>query len=111
MRKSWFGKFNLARRASFARGEVTDYFLTGVITDDVESRNGRTVELHVERDRMQSMVINLTAEGDLFPNITEGDRVNRLRLLMHLGVDEATARDLTGIPLPDSATPPVRFLG
>lgn len=92
-RRSWFGQFTLVSHVH----RSDSYYLTGRLSGTGE-RDGRTVELHVSRERLQSLVVNLTAEGDLFPqdHADIGSQVNRLRLLTHLGVPERIAREITG---------------
>src|SRR5437016_14658646 len=122
-RISWWGRFTVARRIWQAPADGPHYTLCGELSG---VRAGRQIELTIARERLQSLCINLTAEADLFPRDTsEADDVARLRMLVHLGVPEDYARELTALPLkrPEDApetwpipvqefpTPSIRFLG
>lgn len=96
-RRTWLGRFIVGR---FDHGRAS-YHLVGALD---APRDGRQVELHIERDRFQSLVINLTAESRLFPvddDATQTDRVNRLRMLAQLGMPGEQARALV---YPDRVT-------
>lgn len=90
-RRTWVGRFLVGRAVNQGR---EGYFLVGELTVPHE---GRAVELHIKRERFQSLVINFTAESRLFPldeDATETDRVNRLRMLAQLGMPHDAARAL-----------------
>ncbi len=89
--RTYRGEFNSARPDRAAGGFV----LTGEVATD---RSTRPVELTLSRERLQSLVVNLTADGDLFPrDLTDTvSQVRKLQLLSQLGVPEAIARELTG---------------
>ena len=90
MLRTYKGEFVTARTDSNAGGFT-------LIGESVTKSSARNVELSVTRERLQGLVVNLTAEAGLFPSDMSDvtSQIRKLQLLTHLGVPEAMARELT----------------